>query len=474
LDAERGRIVDEMLEAGRPVEEEAVARFRAAFAAIPATERRAWWDDHRLAWTPRADLRALARELLGRDIEDEVERRTSLDAVMGPIRALDERIVAARHLGFTTDLDGTAARASHPALEAAIEAAPDDPGPWLAYGDWLQLHGDPRGELVIAQDGSPRGEDLGARLLDRHERYFLGGLARHDEVVTCTWRRGFLRTAKVVTTRVHEEAGIAQAPLVRTLLDLPSARFLEELTVGCASIHEEGVAEALIEAMVASGPRPTLRRLAFTTYLDEEMLSWTSTGPLGALWPLYPHLTSLELTAGGLDLGDVDLPHLARLRIETCGLTWENLQAIVRASLPALRELELWFGASDPDAPLTSGIAALLASPPIDGVTRLGFVNTDLTDELVAELVATPHLARLTHLDLSRGTLSDAGGQLLGRALADGLAPQLRSLDVGECYLTAAGLEALRAGGLAVRGADDQREPEPYDGVQRRFVSVSE
>src|SRR5258708_4112106 len=39
-------------------------------------------------------------------------------------------------------------RARHPELEAALRVAPHDPAPHLVYADWLQQHGDPRGELI--------------------------------------------------------------------------------------------------------------------------------------------------------------------------------------------------------------------------------------------------------------------------------------------------------------------------------------
>src|SRR5262245_45998875 len=33
-------------------------------------------------------------------------------------------------------------------LEAQIRAAPDEPGPYLVYADWLQGRDDPRGQLI--------------------------------------------------------------------------------------------------------------------------------------------------------------------------------------------------------------------------------------------------------------------------------------------------------------------------------------
>jgi hypothetical protein len=302
--------------------------------------------------------------------------------------------------------------------------------------------------------------------VSRHERYLLGGIARHWEIVTVTWRRGFLRTAKVITLRAHEEAGIDQAALLRTLVALPSARFLEELTLGAASVHETGVADAMVDALVWAGPRPTLRKLVFVTDQNEEMLSWTETGPLERLWPLVPKLATLDLCAGNISIGVVDLPALARLRVETCHLAADHLDALSRSTLPALRSLELWFG----NAALLDATVAFLASPVLADVHELGLVNTSFTDELADALVRSPRLPQLELLDLSHGTLTDAGALAIARAHSDGRAPRLRAIDVSESYLTEDGIAALRATRLAIRSADQRTADD--DGL--RYCAVGE
>jgi uncharacterized protein (TIGR02996 family) len=432
-----------------------LARFRAAFAAIPADRQATWWKTNQDVWRP---LGGALREIITANVGADAPNAET-DAWFKRVHALRDRIEASRHAGFASDLDGTTAIATNPALEAAIEAAPDDDATWSVYADWLQQQGDPRGELA-AVDGPPHDE-----LVARHERYLLGGLPKHFEIVSYTWRRGWLRTAKVMTKRAHEEAGISQAALVTTLLALPSSRFLEMLTLGAASVHEDGVPEAVIDALVATGPRPTLRTFAFETDGEEEMLSWTTTGPLDRALPLYPNLTTLDLDAGEVVLGTLALPMLARLRIQTCGLTEDNLRSIIAAKLPLLRTLELWFG----EHPMLDlAMAAVEAHPHI---TDLGIVNTSFTDELAAALAVSPSLAHRERLDLSRGTLTDAGALELARARADGRAPRLTAIDVSACYLTGDGIAALQRAGLDV-SANDQRTVEEEGGT--RYVDVWE
>jgi uncharacterized protein (TIGR02996 family) len=75
-------------------------------------------------------------------------------------------------------------------LEAAIAQAPDDPGAYLVYADWLLQREEPRGELIVAQHG-----ELQARareLLDAHLDRFVGPLVyQHDARVE--WYCGFVR-----------------------------------------------------------------------------------------------------------------------------------------------------------------------------------------------------------------------------------------------------------------------------------------
>ena len=195
------------------------------------------------------------------------------------------------------------------------------------------------------------------------------------------------------------------------------------------------------------------------------MLSWTTTGPLERVWSLYPGLTSLDITAGNVSLVDFHLPALERLRIETCYLTLDNIAALANAELPALRSLELWYGEVSALGPTLALVDSLAH------VTELGIVNTTFTDELAEALSRSPVLARIEVLDLSRGTLTDAGALAIANAHAEGRAPKLRAVDIRECYLTETGVAALEACKLAVR-SNEQRQVE--EGTTERYCAVWE
>jgi uncharacterized protein (TIGR02996 family) len=135
---------------------------------------------------------------------------------------------------------------------------------FLVYADWLQTHGNPRGELVAldAAGKVEQAEQLRERLLPQ----LLGPLARFAEALDLRWRCGFIDAIHIQTTREDEDEGHDVVQLLDAALKLPSTRFLRDLTIGCPSIHEEVM---LYPALVAAGVRPTLRRLAFTTNDDE-------------------------------------------------------------------------------------------------------------------------------------------------------------------------------------------------------------
>lgn len=90
-----------------------------------------------------------------------------------------------------------------PALEAQLEARPDDDALWLVYGDWLLSQGDVRGELVARHRAAASREGraaFDAFVADNLDELFrdcadsvrAGGQAPE---LTVTWRHGFVHAA---------------------------------------------------------------------------------------------------------------------------------------------------------------------------------------------------------------------------------------------------------------------------------------
>jgi hypothetical protein len=344
------------------------------------------------------------------------------------------------------------------ALEARLAEDPTGDG-FSVYADWLTARGDPRGELALLQAKAG-----GAELLEAHHRYFLGGLGRFldddggEPVLEIGWRLGWIRAARVHTTRRHEDLGVDLEAVLRALLALPSARFLEDLVIGAASCHELGVEEGIAQALADGGRRPTLRRLVFEYDGNEEMRSWTGAGDLRFVPDRFPGLRELAIDTGSVRLGPAfSHPVLEELTIRTCDGLPDRV-TIANADWPRLERLVLWMGGgwNKKDVAATEFVP-LLGGERTPRLRHLGLANNELLDELCALLARSPLLRRLRSLDLSLGTMSDAGAQALAASGVTGL----DSIDVTDNFLTNAGLAALRPMCRELVGDDEQRADEP-------------
>ncbi len=183
-------------------------------------------------------------------------------------RTIAEKLEAGYHLVYNDDPgEVTAAEPRNPELEAAILAAPDDPRPYLALGDWLQQQRDPRGQLItlqheLRQEKAP-GRFLELRraeqaLIQEHGRPLLGDLLPHLPHLKLEWRLGFLRRVTLAPERgaLEDPAAVLEA-----LLSHPSARFLAELEVRLPGLDEAAHRE-LWEPLEELRP-VTLRKLSF-------------------------------------------------------------------------------------------------------------------------------------------------------------------------------------------------------------------
>jgi hypothetical protein len=205
---------------------------------------------------------------------------------------------------------------------------------------------------------------------------------------------------------------------------------------------------------------------------EDAMISSIELGDLSKLLAATPRLRSLTLHATSFKLGHLELPELRELIIISGGLDKKNVAAIFAAKLPKLEKLELWFGrASYGGTTSLKDLRPLLDATVLKSVRHLGLRNAEFTDELAAALPAAKIVKQLTALDLSKGTMTDAGA----RSLADGKAAfaHLRKLDLSDNYLGAAGSK-LAGTIIAQVRTKPQRKADEYDGVVYRYPAVGE
>ncbi|WP_164016879.1 WGR domain-containing protein [Pyxidicoccus trucidator] len=381
-----------------------------------------------------------------------------------------------------SDGDEGGESASNPELEATIIANPDNADAYLVYGDWLQRQGDPRGELIALQHAAMQasGEEATklkkqvSSLLESRKAALLGDLADalDEEELTVEWHLGFIRTARVGQKDYDSDRDIGE--LLKELLAHPSARFLQGLTIGMAHFDDEndyeGTISSLTEALTDLGGSKTLQSLFIGDfeYPDDTEISWSHLHDISALYKLLPNLRSLRLRGHSLELGNVDLPELREFTIETGGLALSAVKSVAAAKWPKLEKLEVWFGADNYGA--EGGVEDI--QPILDGkglpkLKSLGLCNSEFTDELCKVLPQSKVLKQLEQLDLSKGTMSDAGARILAENAA--AFAHLKHLDLTENTLTDEGEKLVAKLSPSVAAGSQREFEEDY-----RYAAVGE
>jgi len=385
----------------------------------------------------------------------ELQKRLNSPKLAGAVAQLIDHVLAGRPLAPPVQpaspepepppapLGGDAA-----ALEAAIAAAPDVRDSYVVYGDLLEARGDPRGTLIAIGRELAKNPHHRAMLssfrdhLAAHAAAIMGPLAGCEDLVTdVEWFMGFIKKCRVATTNERFNGKGPEVKIhdvVAWLLAGP-AKFLQHLTVGIVDFEDNGYAEVC--RAIAARPRPSLRTLFLGDFTsDETELNWSTIGDIGFLWTAIPNLTELTLRSGRMTVGPIALPNLRKLTTITGGLDAASLGHIANADWPALETLSLQVGLAREGA--TTDVA--LVQPFLDGtrcpaLQSLGILNCEFTDELCARLPEAKILPRLRELDLSMGTMTDRGAQMLAQHGA-----HLERLIVEDNYLTEAGIAALQ------------------------------
>jgi uncharacterized protein (TIGR02996 family) len=358
-------------------------------------------------------------------------------------------------------------------LRQAIDEDPDDPHAWLAYGDWLQREQDPRGDLVVAAASGADPTALLRRLEDELLGRFAGTLKPYG---VFTWHMGHWKQAKVTcdyeTAESMPDDVDGSADVLRHLLGHPSARFVQDLRLGLVDTFMDGLADwqGCLDVLVRAGVRPTLRRLFVGDYerVDDTEISWTTIGSLAGVWSVLPRLEHLTVQGCGIELGAIDAPRLRRLEVWSGGLGTEPVEQIGRAELPQLDHLEIWFGDDNYGGECSvDTCAGVLEGHGLRLLRSLGLMNAQFTDDLLEPLARSGILPQLERLDLSMGTMTDAGAEHLLR-LQDRFA-HLAHLDVSDNHLSRDMVGRLRKAFPRVTSNDQKDADDEW-----RYVSVSE
>lgn len=221
---------------------------------------------------------------------------------------------------------------------------------------------------------------------------------------------------------------------------------------------EYGDSREAVAAIAAAADRlPNLTALFIGDIAYEECeLSMIEHDDVTSLLNAYPRLEELGIRGSWAFIAPyVRHTRLRALTVEGCGLLDEMVRGIADGEFPALTRVELWFGDHEYVGDAVSEVTSLLRSDGLPALTHLGLRNCDRTDALAAALAVEPLAAQLRTVDLSMGTLTDAGAEVLlsGQPLG-----HLESLDLTHHFLSKAMIKrvesALPVGKLAKAEAD--------------------
>jgi uncharacterized protein (TIGR02996 family) len=292
----------------------------------------------------------------------------------------------------------------NPELLAAILESPGDTAAWRVFADWLIAQGEPWGEVIAASlQGKP---DTAKQSATANE--LLGGLEGSIE-----WIHGVIGHLDLQPGDVDEEGQMEET--LERILKHPAGHLVRAMTLGLPphedlQWHMEGVVEALTNA----GPLPLLETLDLSQDADHmDQPSWRRVGAIGGLWAAAPNLRELHLqgSAGSdegtkIDFGTIVAPRLEKLTFKSGGLDKKAPTQLGAAKLPKLKHLELMFGREDYGCSSTvASLAGILGGDGLPALERLGLMNSEWEEPLIAAVAKSKILPRLKVVDLSMGVL---------------------------------------------------------------------
>lgn len=276
---------------------------------------------------------------------------------------------------------------------------------------------------------------------------------------------------KAYRVRTYYDAPVGFSDLLASLLQQPELPSLTALSIGLWAPESDSGASLAAEPLLASCDRlQGLRSLFFGDItFEEQEVSWIEQTDLGPLISALGSLSECFLRGGnGLRLTRLAHPGLSRLVVQSGGLSRDTIADVFAAQLPALEELELWLGSDNYGFDATvQDFEPLLSGRLFPRLRSIGLCNAMISDDLAAAVAQAPVLERIHVLDLSSGTLSDAGAE---RLLSSAAVRRLSKLDLHHHYLSEGMMRRLAELPLEVDLADRQKGDDPED----RYCAVSE
>lgn len=192
---------------------------------------------------------------------------------------------------------------------------------------------------------------------------------------------------------------------------------LEEIIIGCWGECWDDSVQVLVDGIINNKEKFSHIKSLFVGDMDFEEceVSWIIQADYSKLWEAMPQLEKLVIKGStGLELGEIKHNSLQHLEIICGGIPKKVIESIQKAELPALEKLLLYIGIEDYgfDGDIST-IKKLLEKSDFPKLTYLGIVDSDIQDEITEAVLNSKYISKITTLDLSFGSLTDKGGQML-------------------------------------------------------------
>ena len=260
-----------------------------------------------------------------------------------------------------------------------------------------------------------------------------------------------------------------------SLLQDYKASKLEALVIGEWGETCENDSSEIVNALVDAKDKLSNIKAIFIGDIEstECEISWIRQSDISPILRAYPQLEILQVRGGeGLQFNaPVRHNNLQALVVETGGLNSQTVSQICNMSLPVLKHLELWLGTEEYGGDCSViNIKPILDDLVFPNLNYLGLCNSEFSDDIAEAIVKSPLLETISVLDLSLGTLTDKGGEILVNCAAIN---QIDILNLADNYLSQELVSKLSPLDCQLL-ANYQEEAEYYDDEEYRYCSVTE
>lgn len=266
--------------------------------------------------------------------------------------------------------------------------------------------------------------------------------------------------------------------MIEEILNDPELPSLEEIVIGCwgECWDSDESPQPIIDGIIENREAFSHIKSLFVGDMDYEdcEVSWITQGDYSRLWAAMPQLEKLSVKGSSeLELGEIRHDNLQSLEIICGGLPVSIIKKVQNAKLPSLRSLILYIGVEDYgfDGDIST-IQELLAKSDFPSLTYLGITDSEIQDEIVETVLASKYIDQIFSLDLSMGTLTDKGGQMLLDEVPKH--PNIVLLNLEYHYLSDKMMKKLGDLENVEVNVDEPQEVDEYDGEIYYYPMLTE